>query len=55
MEFGNAKAAPGQLVIDAAYSANQVNNLISGSYEYNAIHPQNYSLGLSLQDQVPNP
>lgn len=53
--LGVQKQLPGQWVIDAAYSGNKVNNLISGSYEYNVIDPQNYSLGLALQDQVPNP
>ncbi len=53
--LGVQKQLPGQWVIDAAYSANKVNNLISGSYEYNVIDPSNYSLGLALQDQVPNP
>jgi hypothetical protein len=53
--IGIQKQLPGQWMIDAAYSGNKVNNLVSGSYEYNSIDPANYSLGLSLQDQVPNP
>lgn len=52
---GIQKQLPGQWLIDAAYSGNKVNNLASGSYEYNVIDPQYYSLGLALQDQVPNP
>lgn len=53
--IGIQKQLPGQWMIDAAYSGNKVNNLAAGSYEYNVIDPSNYSLGLALQDQVPNP
>ncbi len=46
---------PGRWIIDAAYSANKGSNLIAGGYDYNQLDPQYQGLGLSLQDQVPNP
>ena len=35
--------------------ANRATHLISGGYDLNQLDPQYYSLGLALQDQVPNP
>jgi len=46
---------PGRWIVDAAYSANRAANLIAGAYDFNQLDPQYQSLGLSLQDQVPNP
>jgi hypothetical protein len=46
---------PGQWMIDATYSANKTNNLAASAYDYNQLDPQYQSLGLQLQDQVPNP
>jgi hypothetical protein len=42
-------------VLEASYSANKGDHLIAGGYDYNQLDPQYLSLGLSLQDQVPNP
>ncbi|MBL8217261.1 MAG: carboxypeptidase regulatory-like domain-containing protein [Bryobacterales bacterium] len=46
---------PGRWLIDAAYSANQGSHLAASGYDFNQLDPQLNSLGLSLQDQVPNP
>ncbi|HYI97029.1 MAG TPA: carboxypeptidase regulatory-like domain-containing protein [Bryobacteraceae bacterium] len=46
---------PGSWMIDATYSANKTNNLAASAYDYNQLDPQYQSLGLQLQDQVPNP
>lgn len=46
---------PWQILVDAAYSANRGANLIANGYDYNQLDPQYQSLGLSLQNQVPNP
>lgn len=45
----------GSWLIDAAYSANHVTHMISGNYDFNALDPQYWSLGLALQDSVSNP
>ncbi len=45
----------GGWLIDAAYSANHVTHMISGSYDLNQLDPQYWALGLSLQNQVSNP
>jgi hypothetical protein len=42
-------------LLDATYSANKANHLIAGSYNLNDLPPGAYSLGLALQDRVPNP
>lgn len=49
------RALPGKWLVDAAYSANKANNLAASSYDFNQLDPQYNSLGLALQDQVPNP
>lgn len=46
---------PGQWLVDVAYSANKGTNLLANGYDYNQLDPAYQSLGLSLQDQVPNP
>ncbi|MDZ4803025.1 MAG: TonB-dependent receptor [Bryobacteraceae bacterium] len=46
---------PGRWLIDAAYSANKGTHLPASGYDYNQLDPQYNSLGLALQDQVPNP
>lgn len=46
---------PGQVLIDAAYSANRGTNLVANGYDYNQLDPRYQSLGLALQDQVANP
>jgi Carboxypeptidase regulatory-like domain/TonB dependent receptor len=45
----------GNWLLEAAYTANRATHLISGAYDLNQLDPQYYSLGLALQDQVPNP
>jgi hypothetical protein len=45
----------GNWLLEAAYSANRATHLISGAYDLNQLDPQYFSLGLALQDQVPNP
>lgn len=45
----------GDLVIEAAYTANRVTHLISGNYDLNQLDPEHLALGLALQTQVPNP
>ena len=46
---------PGKWLIDAAYSANKAGHVPASIYDFNQLDPQYNSLGLSLQDQVPNP
>ncbi len=46
---------PGQILVDMAYSANRGANLVANGYDYNQLDPQYQSLGLALQNQVPNP
>ena len=46
---------PGRILVDAAYSANRASNLVASAYDFNQLDPQYNSLGLALQDQVPNP
>ena len=49
------RVLPGKWMVDAAYTANKANNLAASGYDYNQLDPQYNSLGLALQDQVPNP
>jgi hypothetical protein len=49
------RVLPGRWMVDAAYTANKANNLAASGYDYNQLDPQYNSLGLALQDQVPNP
>ncbi|MGC4048559.1 MAG: carboxypeptidase regulatory-like domain-containing protein, partial [Paludibaculum sp.] len=46
---------PGKWMVDASYTANKGTNYYASAYDYNQLDPQYNSLGLSLQDQVPNP
>ncbi|MBI4889246.1 MAG: hypothetical protein HY821_01395, partial [Acidobacteria bacterium] len=46
---------PGRWMFDASYSANKATHLAASPYDYNQLDPKNNSLGLALQDQVPNP
>jgi len=46
---------PRGIVVEAAYTANRVTHLVSRSYDLNQIEPRYWSLGLALQDRVPNP
>lgn len=45
----------GGWLVDAAYSGNHVTHMMAGSYNFNQLDPQYWSLGLALQNQVPNP
>lgn len=53
--IGIQKQLPGDWLIDAAYSANRGTHLMAGGYAFNQLDPKYQSLGLALQDQVPNP
>jgi len=50
---------PGRVLVDASYSANQGSHFtagtVNGGYNMNQLDNQYLALGLSLQDQVPNP
>jgi hypothetical protein len=46
---------PGKVLVDVSYTANQGSHFTSGSYNMNQLDNQYLSLGLALQDQVPNP
>lgn len=49
------KQLAGQWMVEAAYSANKADHLVAGGYNYNQLDMEYLALGLSLQDQVPNP
>jgi outer membrane receptor protein involved in Fe transport len=46
---------PAHFVITTAYVGNRGVHLFGGNYDLNQLDPQYFSLGLALQDQVPNP
>lgn len=41
--------------VQGAYVGSKGTNLFGGNYDLNQLDPQHFSLGLALQDQVPNP
>jgi hypothetical protein len=41
--------------LEAGYTANRVTHMSAGDYDLNQLDPQYLSLGLALQNQVPNP
>ncbi len=41
--------------LELSYSANRVTHMAASNYDVNQLDPQYLSLGLALQDQVPNP
>ncbi len=45
----------GKFVLAATYAGNRGVHLFGGNYDLNQLDPANFSLGLALQDQVPNP
>ncbi len=45
----------GGIVLEGSYSANRGTHLVAGGYDMNQLGMQYLSLGLSLQDAVPNP
>jgi carboxypeptidase family protein len=46
---------PGQILLDAAYAGSHGTHLIGFGYNLNQLDPQYLSLGLALDDRVPNP
>jgi carboxypeptidase family protein len=46
---------PANFVITTAYVGNRGLHLFGANYDLNQLDPQYFSLGLALQDQVPNP
>ncbi len=46
---------PGQILLDAAYAGSHGTHLIGFGYDLNQLDPQFLSLGLALDDRVPNP
>ena len=41
--------------MEIGYTANRVTHMAAGDYDLNQLDPQHLSLGLALQDKVPNP
>jgi hypothetical protein len=48
-------ALPGAWVVGASYAGNRGVKMFGANYNLNQLDPQYLSLGLALQDQVPNP
>lgn len=48
-------ALPGSWVVSASYAGNRGVKLFGANYDLNQLDPAHYSLGLSLQDLLPNP
>ncbi len=46
---------PGRWVVSAGYAGNRGVHLFGSNYNINQLDPVHFSLGLALQDQVPNP
>ncbi len=46
---------PAGVLLDVGYSANRGVHFPAGGYDFNQLDPQHLSLGLALQQQVPNP
>jgi hypothetical protein len=42
-------------LVDMAYSGNHMTHVIGGNWDLNQLDDKHYSLGLALQNQVPNP
>jgi hypothetical protein len=53
--FAIQRAIFGGWTMQAAYVGSKGTKLFGGNYDLNQLDPQFYSLGLTLQDQVPNP
>jgi hypothetical protein len=49
------RALAGGWTVTASYAGNRGVKLFGGNYNLNQLDPQYFSLGLTLQDQVPNP
>jgi len=53
--FGLQRELPGGWMVEGVYAGNRGIHLYSSNYQFNDLDPKYLSLGLSLQDQVPNP
>jgi hypothetical protein len=55
--FGLQRALPGEWTVEAVYTGSKGTKLGQGgdNDDFNELHPQYLSLGLALQEQVPNP
>jgi hypothetical protein len=53
--FAVEREFPAHFTVTTAYSASRGLYLFGGNYDLNQLDPQFFSLGLALQDQVPNP
>lgn len=53
--FGVQRELPGGWMVEAAYAGNRGIHLYSSGYQYDDLDPRYLSLGLSLQNQAPNP
>jgi len=53
--FGVQRELPGAWMIEGVYAGNRGIHLYSSGYQYDDLDPRYLSLGLSLQNQVPNP
>jgi hypothetical protein len=53
--FGIQSALPGQTVIEVSYAGNHGVHQPSTGYDFNQLDPQYLSLGLALDNPVPNP
>jgi hypothetical protein len=53
--FAMQRALWGGWTVQAAYVGSKGTQLFGGNYDLNQLDPQYFSLGLSLQDSVPNP
>lgn len=53
--FAIQRSVWGGWTVQAAYVGSKGTKLFGGNYNLNQLDPANFSLGLALQDQVPNP
>lgn len=53
--FAIQRAVLGGWTVQAAYVGSKGTKLFGGNYDLNQLDPQYFSLGLTLQDQLPNP
>ncbi|MDX1982089.1 MAG: carboxypeptidase regulatory-like domain-containing protein [Bryobacteraceae bacterium] len=53
--FTIQQALPGGWIVSGTYAGSKGTKLFGGNYDLNDLHPQYFSLGLALQDQVANP
>lgn len=53
--FSLQQQLPGNLLIDATYSANVGHGFTANNYDFNQLDPRHLALGLQLQQRAPNP